>query len=276
MSDPTTNILDEILVSTRARVAEQSAERPLDELQSFAGLAPEPRPFAAALARAGGIKVIAEHKRRSPSRGAIREDLDPVDVVRGYEKAGAAALSVLTDEAFFGGTIEHLVAARAAAALPVLRKDFVVDPWQIWEARAAGADAVLLIAAALEDDALKELLETAGDAGMDALVEVHDRDELDRALSAEARIVGVNCRDLKTMEVSLDTALSIASAVPAGVVAVAESGIKTGEDLRTLADAGFSAFLIGEHLMSAPDPGEALRALLASAAGDAGADGGAA
>lgn len=267
MTDPTTNILDEILASTRARVAEQSAERPLEELQSFAELAPAPRPLASALAGPGAIRVIAEHKRRSPSRGAIREDLDPVDVVRGYEKAGAAALSVLTDEPFFGGTIEHLVAARAATALPVLRKDFVVDPWQIWEARAAGADAVLLIAAALENDALKQLLAVAVAAGMDALVEVHDRDELDRALTAEARVVGANCRDLKTMEVSLDTALSIGSAIPAGVVAVAESGIKTGDDLRRLAKAGFSGFLVGEHLMSAPDPGEALRALLASAAG---------
>jgi len=273
MSNPLTgsSVLDEILASTRARVTEESAQRSLDELQSFAELAPATRSFASALARPGRLNVIAEHKRRSPSRGGIREDLDPVDVACGYEAAGAAALSVLTDEPFFGGRIEHLVAARGATGLPVLRKDFVVDAWQVWEARAAGADAVLLIAAALEDDALKQLLAVAGEAGLEALVEVHDRGELDRALSAEARIVGVNNRDLKTMEVSLDTALSVAAAIPDGVVAVVESGIKTGEDLRTLGDAGYSAFLIGEHLMSAPDPGEALRALLASAAGDTGA-----
>lgn len=264
MSNPLTgsSVLDEILASTRARVTEESAQRSLDELQSFAELAPAPRPFAAALTRPGRLNVIAEHKRRSPSKGAIREDLDPVDVARGYEAAGAAALSVLTDEPFFGGRIEHLVAARGATGLPVLRKDFVVDAWQVWEARAAGADAVLLVAAALEDDALKQLLAVAGEAGLEALVEVHDRDELDRALSAEARIVGVNNRDLKTMEVSLDTALSLGPVIPDGVVAVAESGIRDREDLRTLGEAGFSAFLIGERLMGAPDPGKALSELL--------------
>jgi indole-3-glycerol phosphate synthase len=210
--------------------------------------------------------VIAEHKRRSPSRGAIREDLEPAEVARGYEKAGAAALSVLTDEPFFGGRIEHLVAARAATSLPVLRKDFVVDPWQIWEARAAGADAVLLIVAALEDDELSSLLALAGEAGLDALVEVHDRDELDRALGAGARIVGVNNRNLKTLEVSLDTALSLAPAIPDDVVAVAESGIGTADDIRRLRESGFAGFLIGERLMTAPDPGAALRSLLEESA----------
>jgi len=269
VSEPTTTgstVLDEILASTRARVAEERALGDIEELRSFAALAPEPRPFAAALGRPGAANVIAEHKRRSPSRGAIREDLDPVDVVRGYEKAGAAALSVLTDEPFFGGRVEHLVAARGATSLPILRKDFVVDPWQIWEARAAGADAVLLIVAALADDALQSLLATAGEAGMDALVEVHQRAELDRALAAGARIVGVNNRDLKTMEVSLETALSLAPAIPAGVVAVAESGIHDRDDLRRLRDAGFGAFLIGERLMGAPDPGQALRELLEESA----------
>ena len=268
MSGPTTGstVLDEILAGTRARVSEESALRDVEELRSFAALAPAPRPFAAALSRAGRVNVIAEHKRRSPSRGAIREDLDPVDVVRGYEKAGAAALSILTDEPFFGGRIEHLFAARAATGLPILRKDFVVDAWQVWEARAAGADAVLLIVAALADDALGELLATTGEAGMDALVEVHDRAELDRALSAGARVVGVNNRDLKTMEVSLETALSLAPAIPEGVVAVAESGIHSSGDLRRLREAGFSAFLIGEKLMAAPDPGRALTVLLEESA----------
>jgi len=259
-------VLEEIVARTRERVAEESALRPVDELQFFAALAPPPRSFADALARSGAVNVIAEHKRRSPSRGAIREDLEPADVARGYEKAGAAALSVLTDEPFFGGRIEHLVAARAATGVPVLRKDFVVDPWQVWEARAAGADAVLLIAAALEDDELSSLLALAGEAGLDALVEVHDRGELDRALGAGARVVGVNNRNLKTLEVSLDTAVSLSPAIPDDVVAVAESGIRTGDDIRRLREAGFAAFLIGERLMSAPDPGAALRSLLEESA----------
>ncbi len=266
MSGADTSVLDTIVARTRERVAEESARRSLEELRDFAELAPPPRPFAAALARPGRVNVIAEHKRRSPSRGAIREDLEPAEVARGYEGAGAAALSVLTDEPFFGGRIEHLIAARGATSLPVLRKDFVVDPWQVWEARAAAADAVLLIVAALGDDDLKGLLALAGEAGLDALVEVHDRGELDRALGAGARIVGINNRNLRTMEVSLDTALSLASALPDGVVAVAESGIRSGEDIRRLREAGFDAFLIGERLMSAPDPGAALRSLLEESA----------
>jgi indole-3-glycerol phosphate synthase len=268
MNGPSTgsSVLDAILTRTRARVAEASAGRPLDVLRASADLAPAVRPFAAALSRPGRINVIAEHKRRSPSRGAIREDLEPAEVARGYEAAGAAALSVLTDEPFFGGRIEHLKDARAATRLPVLRKDFVVDPWQIWEARAAGADAVLLIVAALGNGELGWLLAAAGEAGVEALVEVHDREELDRALGAEARIVGVNNRNLRTMEVSLDTALSLASAIPDDVVAVAESGIRTADDLRRLRDGGFGAFLIGERLMEEPDPGQALRELLEESA----------
>jgi indole-3-glycerol phosphate synthase len=208
------------------------------------------------------VNIIAEHKRRSPSRGAIREDLAPAEVARSYEAAGASALSVLTDGPFFGGRLEHLVEARAATGLPVLRKDFVVDPWQVWETRAAGADAVLLIVAALGDDELKTLLAASGEAGFDALVEVHDQGELDRALSAGAQVVGVNNRNLKTMEVSLDTGLSLSSAIPNGVVKVAESGIRTGDDVRRLRAAGFDAVLVGERLMVAPDPGLALRSLI--------------
>ncbi|MGD8895293.1 MAG: indole-3-glycerol phosphate synthase TrpC [Acidobacteriota bacterium] len=260
------SVLDEILARTRQHVANQKAECSLEELQNRAQLAQKARPFASALRRKGTVSIIAEHKRRSPSRGAIREDLVPADVARGYEAAGAAALSVLTDEPFFGGRLEHLVEARAATRLPVVRKDFVLDPWQVWEARAAGADAVLLIVAALGDDELKTLLETAGAVGLDALVEVHDRGELDRALEAGARVVGVNNRNLKTMEVSLQTAISLSSAIPDGVVKVAESGIRTGEDVRRLRETGFDAFLVGERLMSAPDPGEALRTLIEESA----------
>jgi indole-3-glycerol phosphate synthase len=268
------SVLDAILARTRERVAAEQERRPLGFGHPAMKAAPPVRPFAEAISRAGRVNVIAEHKRRSPSRGAIREDLLPAAVARRYEAAGAAALSVLTDEAFFGGRLAHLEEARAASRLPVLRKDFVLDPWQVWEARAAGADAVLLIVAALTDAELGELLSVAREAGMDALVEVHDRGELDRALAAGARIVGVNNRDLKTLAVSLDTALALAPAIPDDVVAVAESGIRTGVDLVRLRDAGFDAFLVGEHLMSAPDPGQALRELVAGAERSPGPHGG--
>lgn len=252
------SVLEAILARTRQRLGEEQERRPLGQLQAAARHAPPAQPFAAALSRPGRVNVIAEHKRRSPSRGAIREDLAPGEVVRRYQEAGAAALSVLTDEAFFGGRLAHLVEARANASLPVLRKDFVVDPWQVWEARAAGADAVLLIVAALEDAELRMLLGVAREAGVDALVEVHDRAELERALAAGALVVGVNNRDLKTLAVSLETSLALVPAIPDEVVAVAESGIRSGRDLRALREAGFDAFLVGEQLMSAPDPGAAL------------------
>ena len=261
----TGSVLDAILVRTRESLAREKARRPLDRGHPEVTGAPAVRAFAQALARTRAISVIAEHKRRSPSRGAIREDLEPADVARGYEAGGAAALSVLTDEPFFGGRLSHLAEARAATALPVLRKDFILDPWQIREARAAGADAVLLIVAALEDAELGELLAEARAVGVDALVEVHERAELDRALAAGARLVGVNNRDLRTLAVSLETSLALAGAIPDDVVAVAESGIRSGEDLRRLCDAGFDACLVGEHLMSSPDPGQALRRLLEEA-----------
>lgn len=256
------SVLDEILQRTRERVEQEKEKRSLEEVRNLAEAAGEARPFASALKRKGAVSVIAEYKRRSPSRGPIREDLAPAEVARGYEDGGAVALSVLTDQPFFGGRLEHLVEARAVTGLPVLRKDFFVDPWQVWEARAAGADAVLLIVAALEDAELEALVALTTEVGLDALVEVHDRGELERAVGAGARIVGVNNRNLKTMEVSLDTALSLSSAIPDGVVKVAESGIRTGDDVRRLRETGFDAFLVGERLMSAPDPGSALRSLI--------------
>jgi len=261
------SVLDEILAKTRERVAAERERRPLALSHPAVRLAPPVRSFADAVARPGRTSVIAEHKRRSPSRGAIREDLLPADVARRYEAAGAAAISVLTDEAFFGGRMAHLEEVRGATALPVLRKDFILDPWQVWEARAAGADAVLLIVAALTDAELSGLLAVTREASLDTLVEVHDRGELDRALAAGSRIVGVNSRDLKTLAVSLEATLALAPAIPDDVVAVAESGIRTGADVRRLRDAGFDAFLVGEHLMKAPDPGEALRQLVAEAEG---------
>jgi indole-3-glycerol phosphate synthase len=263
VSAPTATVLDAILARTRERLAERRRVLPLEGLR--AKPAPPHRSFAGALARPGRVNVIAEHKRRSPSRGPIREDLAPTSVFLAYEAGGAAALSVLTDEDFFGGHLQHLEAARAASGLPILRKDFVVDPYQVWEARAAGADAVLLIVAALDAADLRGLLAEAGFAGLDALVEVHDRPELDRALDAGARVVGVNNRDLKTLAVTLETALSLSPHIPDDVVAVAESGIRTGPDIRRLREAGYDAFLVGEHLMSAPEPGGALRALIEAA-----------
>jgi indole-3-glycerol phosphate synthase len=258
-------VLDTILAHTRESVARGKQLRPLGRLHPEVVRAPALRPFAAALARPDTITVIAEHKRRSPSRGAIREDLEPSDVARRYEAAGAAALSVLTDGPFFGGQLAHLAEARRSTRLPALRKDFVLDPWQVWEARAIGADAVLLITAALEDAELVALLAEAGATGMDALVEVHDRGELERALAAGAQLVGVNNRDLRTLAVSLETSLALAGAIPDDVVAVAESGIRSGSELRRLREAGFDACLVGEHLMAAPDPGAALRQLLEEA-----------
>jgi indole-3-glycerol phosphate synthase/phosphoribosylanthranilate isomerase len=258
----TPGVLGRILARTRERVEERRRQFPLSRLQ---GSAPTPgggrRSFAAALGRPG-VNVIAEFKRRSPSRGVIREDLHPVKAAQAYEVAGAAALSVLTEEQFFGGSLEDLKEARGATLLPVLRKDFIVDPYQLWEAWYAGADAVLLIAAALGDRELATLQATAREIGLDALVEVHDREELRRALAVGARLVGVNNRDLRTMDVSLQTSLDLAPEIPDEVTAVVESGIKGPGDLRRLRDAGYDAFLVGEHLMASADPGLALEDLI--------------
>jgi indole-3-glycerol phosphate synthase len=254
-------VLGEIVARTRERVRERKAAVPLEQLLASAPPATSHRAFGHALSRVS-VNVIAEFKRRSPSRGLIREDLAPEDLAGAYETAGAAALSVLTEEDYFAGSLEDLGRARAATLLPVLRKDFVVDPYQVWEAAIRGADAVLLIVAALSDAELRSLSETAEGAGLETLVEVHDREELDRALAVGCSIVGVNNRNLKSMAVDLEIALGLAAAIPDQVVAVAESGITTGDDVLRLRGAGFDAFLVGEHLMRAPDPGMALAALL--------------
>ena len=260
-------VLGRILARAKAQVAERREILPLEVIQTLADEAAPPRSFAEALSRPGRINVIAEYKRRSPSRGVIREDLAPQDVALAYETAGAAAMSVLTDEEFFGGSLDHLTAARGAVKIPALRKDFTVDTYQIWEARAAGADAILLIVAALTDNELQGFLADALEAKVDALVEVHDGAELERALAAGARIVGVNNRNLKTMEVRLETSLELAPRMPAGTIRVAESGIKTGADIQRLRAAGYDAFLIGEHLMQSTQPGAELKRLLAEAQG---------
>lgn len=259
---PGVTVLGEIVARARARVHEQRRELPLDRILSMAPTPGGRRAFKAGLLRPGRVNVIAEFKRRSPSRGLIRADLHHVKVAQAYEIAGAAALSILTEEEYFGGRLDDLQEARAATLLPTLRKDFLVDPYQVWESWIAGTDAVLVIVAALSDAELRALLVTAEQAAIEALVEVHDEDELGRALSAGATIVGVNNRNLHTMEVSLETSVRLAERIPDGVVAVAESGLKGPDDVRRLRDVGYDAFLIGEHLMQQPDPGAALDALL--------------
>jgi indole-3-glycerol phosphate synthase len=218
------------------------------------------RDFRAALTQSAPA-MIAEIKRASPSQGVIAPDLDPARSARAYAAGGAAALSVLTDERFFRGSLADLRTARAAVSLPVLRKDFTIDPLHVLEAAASGADAILLIAAILTARELRDLRELAEQYGMAALVEAHDDRELDAAIASGAAIVGVNNRDLRTFDVKLETCLRLAERIPAGLVRVAESGIHSREDVRRLRDAGYDAFLIGEHLMRSPDPTEALRAL---------------
>jgi indole-3-glycerol phosphate synthase len=255
----------------RAIVA--AARRSADERERTAGravgqAAAARRPRAVAFLesiRHPGIRVIAECKRRSPSRGVLCGAYDPVVIAQRYEAAGAAAVSVLTEPSFFDGSLEHLRAVRLAVQVPILRKDFIVTDFQIVEARAAGADAVLLIVAALDAAQLTARMATAESQQVAALVEVHDRRELDRALEAGASIVGVNSRDLKTLEVNGAVFEELAPHVPAGVVAVAESGIKSAAYMRRLHAARYNAFLIGERLMVEPDPGVALRALRAGA-----------
>lgn len=219
------------------------------------------RSFAAALRRPG-VGLIAEIKRASPSKGLIRADFDPVAIAKDYEQAGAAAVSVLTDREFFQGDVTYLGQVRAAVGLPLLRKDFIIDPWQLEEAAAAGADAVLLIARLLPEQELARFIAIAGELGLDCLVEVHDEPDLERALGAGATIVGINNRDLATFTVDLATTARLRPQVPAGVTVVAESGIKGPADVRALAALGVDAVLIGETLMRADRPGEAARELV--------------
>jgi indole-3-glycerol phosphate synthase len=254
-------ILDDILASTRKIVAEAKRTVPLSALEDKARAAPPPRDFWGALHRKP-IACIAEFKRRSPSVGWIREGADPADITPRYESAGAAALSVLTDGPFFGGSLEDLQRARAATGLPILRKDFVVDPYQVVEARAAGADAILLIVSALSDVQLVDFAAYAARWGLDVLVEAHDENEVRRAMSAGARIVGINHRDLRTFQVDTTLAARMRPAIPSSRLVVAESGIKTASDVLNLRDAGINAILVGESLMRAPDVGVALKALL--------------
>ena len=255
-------ILDDILVETRRTVAGGRARMPMAEVEQRAAAAAPARSLAMALRAGRGMACIAEFKRRSPSRGWIRQDAEVTAVARAYAAAGAAAMSVLTDTPFFGGSLDDLRRARATVDLPILRKDFLIDPYQVAEARAAGADAVLLIVAALSDENLRSLLTAARRWGMQALVETHDAEEAARAVAAGAEIVGVNHRDLGTFAMNMDLAARLRPLVPPDRVLVAESGIKNAEDVRRLRAAGIDAILVGEALMQAPDPDAALRALL--------------
>jgi indole-3-glycerol phosphate synthase len=254
-------VLDRIVEARRAAIAHRQKSVPETVLRFGVKQAEPVRDFAGALSR-DAINVIAELKKASPSRGMIRSEFDPVSLAKGFETAGAAALSVLTEEEFFQGDLKHMKVARAAVGIPVLRKDFIVDPWQVWEARATNADSFLLIVAALDDVRLAELLALGRELGMEPLVEVHTREELARALAAGARILGVNNRDLRTLEVRVETSYELIEAVPDECIAIAESGLRTHDDLKRLRAAGFDAFLIGEHLMLQPDPAAALRSLL--------------
>ena len=260
------DILARILDRKREEVADGARTVPLADMRRRAADAPPTRGFEAALrARTGTGRaaVIAEIKRASPSRGVIRRDFEPSGIAAGFERAGAAALSVLTDREFFQGAPEHLRAAREATALPVLRKDFLLDPWQVYESRAMGADCVLLIASALGDGRLGELADLARGLGLDALVEVHDEAELERALRLPVRLVGINNRDLRTFHTALATTKRLAPCVPPDRLAVTESGIAAREDVAELRAHGVHAFLVGEAFMSAPDPGERLAELFA-------------
>jgi indole-3-glycerol phosphate synthase len=256
------NVLERIVAATREELAARQAAVPAAELERRAAGRSDFRPFAPALARPG-LSVIAEHKRRSPSAGPIREDLELEDVVGAYERGGAAALSVLTDAPSFGGRLEDLTRARRASALPLLRKDFIVDPYQLHEALVAGADAVLLIVAALPDSELERLHARAGALGLAALVEVHDGAELERAAAVGATIIGVNNRDLTTLEVDVRTTYALLEHMPAEATVVAESGFRTRSELDQLAAAGVDAVLIGEALMRSPDLEAACRRLTA-------------
>jgi len=257
-------ILSSILTHKQGEVAARAAETPLSEMKVRALAAPPPRDFLSALRqpKQGSIALIAEVKKASPSAGIIRADFNPVQIARVYEENGASCLSVLTDEKFFQGHDDYLSAVRGAVPLPVIRKDFIVNEWQIYESRSLGADAVLLIVAALTPTQIAEYTVVTRELGMMALVEVHTEAEMQTALDAGARLIGINSRDLNTFVTDLGTVARLAAMVPADVTLVAESGIKTPADVRRVADAGAKAVLVGETLMRAPDIGAAVRELM--------------
>jgi indole-3-glycerol phosphate synthase len=259
------DLLGTIVATTRRIVEMREARESIDALRTRAERE-SPRPahqFRAALARPDRLNVIAECKRRSPSKGVLRHEYDPAAIAGGYAAAGAAAISVLTEPTFFDGSLDHLRAVRAAVPIPILRKDFVVSEYQVLEAKAAGADAILLIVAALTPEQFRALASAAVTWGLDTLVEVHDADELSVALDAGADVIGVNNRNLRTLTVDVAASETLIARIPTDVVSVSESGLRTSDDLLKLRQMGYRAFLIGERFMTTADPGAALRDLLA-------------
>jgi len=254
-------ILDEIVQHKRVEVAASREQRPLAVVRGDAGAAPAPREFRRAISGRPDVALIAEIKRSSPSAGLIREDFDPALIADCYRAAGAAAMSVLTDERFFAGKLEYVAQARAASSLPVLRKDFIIDEYQVYEARAAGADAILLIVRILSGGQLGEYLVLARELGMAALVETHTADEVARALRSGADIIGVNNRDLDTLTIDLATTERLVRGIPPGHVIVSESGISSRKDIERLAACGIDAILVGETLMKSDDIADAARTL---------------
>jgi indole-3-glycerol phosphate synthase len=269
----TGTVLDRILEARRAEVEHRKCVLPETALKYGAKAALPLRDFTAALTR-DGLNVIAELKPASPSRGVIREPFDAIELAKSLSGAGAAALSVLTEGEYFHGSLKNLRDARKAIDVPVLRKDFIFDPWQVWEARANDADSFLLIVAALEDSLLRDLISLGREIGMEPVVEVHSASEVERAIAASARIIGVNNRDLKTMAVRTETSFELIELIPEEFLAVSESGIGTHGELVNLRRVGFDAFLIGEHLMLAKDPAAALRDLLRYTGGNQSEPGG--
>jgi indole-3-glycerol phosphate synthase len=258
------NILDEIMTYKRREVDDRAQRTPQAELERLVEQAPKVRGFASALVqriKGGDPAVIAECKKASPSKGLIRENYDPANIAKSYALGGATCLSVLTDEHFFQGSDDHLLVARAACKLPVIRKDFVIDPYQVYEARTLGADCILLIVACLSDADLQELAALATQLGMDALVEVHDRTELKRALRLRMQLIGINNRDLRRFVTDIETTIGLLRDVPDDRLVVTESGIHTRADIKKLRGNGVNAFLVGEAFMRAPDPGEMLQHL---------------
>jgi indole-3-glycerol phosphate synthase len=257
------DLLETIVAATRRIVEVRQGREPLAALAERAAAMPSRAGrFQAVLERGDRVNVIAECKRRSPSRGVLRAEYDAVAIAKGYEEGGAAAISVLTEPTFFDGSLEHLIAVRAAVDVPLLRKDFMVSEYQLLEAKAAGADAILLIVAALRPVELKVLHDHARRLGLDVLVEVHDATELSIAIDAGARIIGVNNRNLRTLTVDVHASDELIARMPADVIAVSESGLRTAEDLTRLRSLGYRAFLVGERLMASVDPGAALRDLI--------------
>ena len=254
-------MLDEIMTFHREALPKTMAGVPLADVRALAGVAPPPRDFEAAI-RAPGVSLIAECKKASPSKGLLVHNYDPVRLAKLYEKGGARAISVLTDTRHFQGTLAHLRDAREAVRVPVLRKDFMFHPYQLYEARAAGADAVLLIAAVLSDTELRELAALAGRLGMAALIEVHDEEELARALVIQPRIIGVNNRDLQTFEVDFDATARLRALIPPEIAVVGESGLKTPDDVRAMKAVGVDAVLVGEALVRSKDIGGTVKAFV--------------